>query len=867
MQYILIFLSISFALGIITNYYLPISFIWPLLLILFLIPSLFLYKNEKRFILAICLIMFFFGIAYHGVWRDLPENDVTEIFAECARMGTETPEGGPSPNFGSARTSEVRNAVRTAIIGTVSSPVETRRYSLKKTMTSFEVEVKKVRMPDVGATIYGAPNDDGNGNHHDIKKGAMNRARTNRWQKCQGKIKVNAYNIADMPIQYGDEIRLWGEIKEPPRAMNPGQFDYCDYLAKYGIHLLMTVYGEKSVRNYTQTQILANRNGNGHERRGVINHAPTDWIKNILRSIFTLRDRIKATIDTHITYPYNTILSALLIGARSEIPQDIRDTFVKTGTVHMLAISGLHVSIITGFLFFLLRRLGLRRSITAFFIICFLIFYTLCVGVRFPVLRSTCMGILLIMGMIFDRQKHSMHAVWIALFLILLMQPEAIFLVSLQLSFLTVLSILLFLNPIRALIPYKQKARHEATRMDRLQEYILSGYALSIAVMIGASPLVVYHFYLFSIVSFIANLVLIPLLGFIITSGMFFSFLSLIVPFSAPYCAVFPKIFLALLTALLQIFGNLPGAYFYLRRPHSISLVFYYCMILALYAMRKKVRMARSLVGMIALCVIFLGLHGFSVCGSESEIFFLSAGSANTVVIRTGPKNTIVINPGSAKNVGWTLKPFLMAKGIKKIDALFITSWHKKNWSGIHVLADNFSIKEIYVPHGGGDVPRALGYARYNALKKGDEFYFDKVRFLIDQAAERRVSDQARALTALSVRVSIGDFNALIYPDSKRETLSIPQDIDLVMAGAKASLDYGDVPASLERTAESRQGRESHTKRKPVFRIVNAPGGFLSDAFTYETIVNPALDGCARFRVTAKGSFQYTQFFSAGSFS
>ena len=190
MRYILLFLSISFALGIIINYYLPISFIYPFLLILFLIPSLFFYRNKKRFVVAITVLFFLLGIAYEGVYSYLPENHINNITL----------------------------LQKTAIIGVVNSPVEIKRYSEKKTLTTFTLSGKKYRSE-------------------------------NGWKKVQGKIKVNAYYLKN-EIKYGDEIRLWGELTKPKRATNPSQFDYRNYLKKYGIHVLMNVYGDKCVKNY-----------------------------------------------------------------------------------------------------------------------------------------------------------------------------------------------------------------------------------------------------------------------------------------------------------------------------------------------------------------------------------------------------------------------------------------------------------------------------------------------------------------------------------------------------------------------------------------------------------------------------------------
>lgn len=699
---------------------------------------------------AMCVMTFMVGITYHGVSSYLPKNHILRVLDKNTPRPNGHPSqegsvkaksfleeggaegGGPSPrrsesceaDFGHAG-GRCRLPIRTAIIGVVASPVEMRRYSEKKTMTTFVVEMKKVRIvndtPRPAGTraeitthpaLTGTPLERGGKKTPSLRRvdakrtgGVVNNK--SLWVKTQGKIKVNAYNIVpplfsaktsnggNVPLQYGDEIRLWGELKLPPRAMNPGQFDYREYLARQGVHVLMNVYGQKCVRNYTQYDNTPR--SNGHPSRLLNNIAQHISIKNALRSIFTLRTRIKATIDTHIKYPYNTILNALLIGERREIPSTIRDIFVKTGTVHVLAISGLHISIMTGMLFFALARLGCGRFVRVFVSVAFLIFYSALAGFRFPIIRATIMGIIVLIGFLCDHKRHSVHALFITLMCILLYNPESIFLVGLQLSFLAVFSILILTPHVRALFPKAALPYPQMRAPQRLVEYIISGYAISCAVLLGSVPIVAYNFNIFSLCSLFANIIVVPCAALIILSGIVCVFATWTFAGSALFMSQAPELAIKGLIFLLRVFGSVPGSFFYIQKPHLATVLGYYTVLGCTYIFRKRLFRHGMISVMATACVVFIAAHTVFRTSAEHAVHFLSRGNQNIAVL-SAERKTILVNTGYPSHVEWVIKPFLTARGVSRIDALIITSAHKRNWGGLTALQRYFTIKKIIVP-------------------------------------------------------------------------------------------------------------------------------------------------------------------------
>ena len=717
-----------------------------------------MYKDEKKFLIAISLMFFFLGIAYEGVYSYLHKNHIVNI---------SLPQ-------------------KTAIIGIVDSPVEVRRYSKKKTLTTFVVEVKKVR--SVGANPCIRPNEKGKkkisrkGEKNFSRKGEnvvspVQHGKKSKWIRCRGKIKVNAYNIVGAipcnrpnekgekkflqkgeneisqkgenvvsPVQYGDEIRLWGEVKIPPRATNPGQFDYRDYLAKYGIHVLMNVYGERSVRVYANVGAIP-RNRPYGRTRPIAGENVVSPLRFILRTIFTLRTAIKQKIDNHIKYPYNTILSALLIGYRSEIPQNIRDDFVKTGTVHVLAISGLHISIVTAFIYYFFILLGINRFVRAGASIFFMLIYTILTGFRFLVQRAALMGSIIIIGMLLDRKKNIINAFFLAFLFLILIVPESLFLAGFQLSFITVFSIIILTPHIMSFFTRKTEGdeHYKFNWADRIRKYVLTGYAVSIAVILGSSVFIIYLFNIFSPVSSFANVIVVPFSAASIISGIIFTLLSFANETIAQIFSFIPLIFLKVMIGIINVISRIPFGFAYMQTPHPLILLLYY-VLLALFLILRKKYFTRFLIPWIGgLWLIFMiGLCWYGSL-ANLKLFILDAGCSDIIFIKTSKEN-ILINTGRGKNSfesRWILKPFLMSQGINKIDNIIISSFYKIHIGGLDMISNNFKINRLFKPNWHGYNGRVID---------GDENRMKIIR--LEEDEEIAISPQ------LKIQVLYGPRNA-----------------------------------------------------------------------------------------------------------
>lgn len=214
------------------------------------------------------------------------------------------------------------------------------------------------------------------------------------------------------------------------------------------------------------------------------------------------------------------IAAALIIGDRSGITTEIRDSFIRSGIAHILAISGLHLSLVAGLLFFIFRRmftlstyLALHfplKKIAAVCVIFGIYFYLRLSGEAVPVMRAFIMTSLVLMGVLLDRNPVSLRSVGIAAVVILSIQPEALLGASFQLSFAAVIALVGFYE-----VFLKSSALQRHTlKYGKVYTYVLGTLVTSLIASLATMPYVMYIFNRISWHSIEANLLVIPLMAF-----------------------------------------------------------------------------------------------------------------------------------------------------------------------------------------------------------------------------------------------------------------------------------------------------------------------------------------------------------------
>lgn len=375
------------------------------------------------------------------------------------------------------------------------------------------------------------------------------------WLKARGLSQVSISD-SQLMYDYGDNLLIYGDIKRlSGNSQNLSQ-GYAGYLGRKGIHTAIDIRDDADIVVITKANKFS-------------------WKKNINH----FRHKVQQRLRKRLPYPDNAMLSAMLVGRRENVPQYLEKLFIKTGTIHILSVSGLHVAILSGMLIFLLKSLRCNKKLLVFLVILFLAAYIIAAGERTPIIRASIMIAVYLVSTAIDRDFDIYSALFFSGLIILFLNPMQVFDPGFQLSFACVFSIVYLtpklenIFPLDRAIPYATKIEY---MKRKLLKYSVKALSSSIAVFIGVWPIVAFHFKVISPVSIIANLIVIPFLGIILLSGI----LILIIPavFSVLWYFV-SNIIHGLFYAMWYIIGFLSDmslAYFEISGLSPMLIVLYY---------------------------------------------------------------------------------------------------------------------------------------------------------------------------------------------------------------------------------------------------------------------------------------------------
>jgi competence protein ComEC len=296
----------------------------------------------------------------------------------------------------------------------------------------------------------------------------------------QGQVLVNLFRKED--LSYGDVIQIEGKLHFPFDFAKETNFSYPDYLRNKGIQLVFTA-GQQN-----KLTILSKQKG------GIVHLA------------FETKKKFSQSLDEALPPHQAALMKALLLGEQVAIPKNIRELFAKTGTAHILAVSGFNVGIVAFIVFLLLKALSFPRKSQYVLTIMAVIFYAILTGGQAPVVRAAVMGVIMLGGFLIERETDSLNLLSLSALILLLINPFNLYDIGFQLSFTSVLFILLlykrFLGGFKHLFAFLPK---------KCQDILLPLLALSSAAYLGVCPLVIYYFNIVTPVTLLANVIVVPL--------------------------------------------------------------------------------------------------------------------------------------------------------------------------------------------------------------------------------------------------------------------------------------------------------------------------------------------------------------------
>ncbi|WP_157967890.1 DNA internalization-related competence protein ComEC/Rec2 [Paraliobacillus sp. X-1268] len=556
----------------------------------------------------------------------------------------------------------------------------------------------------------------------------------------------------------GATCQLQGSPEIPPVSKNPGQFNYQEYLFKQKITYLITI--EQSDLKCT---------GSSFENE-----------------LFTLRKNIIVKIEREISSFASGWLQALLLGRDALIDEKAINVFERWGLSHLLAISGLHVGLISSFVYFILIKTGMVTKEKAFYLLlALLMVYPFISGGAPSVWRAAWMTIL---GFIMMKNKINLgmiDSLSIVFFICVLFDKQIIYQLGFQFSFLVTLSILL--------------SKHFITRSSGKLNLI---FRISFISLVSVLPIQIAHFYFLNPLSLILNTIVVPYFSIIVMPVLFLMLLSI---YFFPFLTtLIDSTFIHLHQPALSIIEWIDQKWYYPwiigEFPIYYYIPYYLCLFFLFIALDDKKKRMAILNGL-----VLIGLVFWIACrpyiNGNGTITMLDVGQGDSIIIELPyRKGVIVIDAAgtmesdfktpSDRTYQQVIKPYLYSRGIGNIDLVVLSHADHDHIGSLPFLLEEFPVQRIvtstyFTP------PQELANVikkeeiNWDYLKKDEHFMIDQQQFYVMHPEVNQEAENDNSLVIASKIGSLmwlftGDISADVeqilvknYPNIKVDVLKV----------------------------------------------------------------------------------------------
>ena len=581
---------------------------------------------------------------------------------------------------------------------------------------------------------------------------------------CHGKFICRA-NWRETKLCYGDRIAVTGRLRLPRDRRNPGEFDYRKYLRAQNIHALL--YCQKPA----EIQIFENNQRN--------------WLCQSI--VYPTRRFLVQVIEQTLNGEAAALLKGLLVGARGEIAPEVREAFAKTGVIHVLAISGLHVGFIVVISMSVLGLVRFRYKNRVLGTLVVLLWFVLLTEMRPPVLRASIMAAILMLGTALQRRSDVYNSLAVAALIVLIINPHELFQQGFQLSFCAVLSIAYLYNKLRALFLPKIVGLTEKNKRTAIA--ILTLFFVSLAAQLGTLPLTAYYFGRIPLISLFANLIVVPAVGCSVAAGYLTALLHVLFPPLSSLYADANWLMLNVTIEVVEWASTLPLAYLKCRQLSVFHIVVFYVMLFFLVNIKNKLYRRRGL-------IFFLVIVNVVVWGkifrspNALEVLIFDVGQGDAILVKFPNKKTMLVDTGPAGfkyNAGkWVIVPYLQREGIDKIDAMIISHPHQDHYGGAAHILRNVGVRSIY--ESGANITSrpflmykhvvdSLGISPH-VLRRGNTIDgFDPAQIFVLHPSDKFITQEGRPAyginnTSVVVKIVFGETSLLLTGDAEREAES-----------------------------------------------------------------------------------------------
>lgn len=543
--------------------------------------------------------------------------------------------------------------------------------------------------------------------------------------------KFYLYVNTKKEFDYGDIVEVKGNFSKVNKATNEYCFDYREFLKH------KKIYG-----NIMASKVNLLRKN------------------SMLCKISKVKIKLNKYIDENYSDTASGFLKTLLLGETNEIEKEIKEDFTKANISHILAISGMHISIIILVIKNIMQILKFDQRLEKNFLNLLIICYIFFIDYPISAIRVAITQVILLITFFTNRKSNFYNTISITLFIILLLNPYNIESTAMQLSFGGICGIYLFYKFIKKMFFYKfcmqkktvKEILKENTKENRnirkniknicqtviksnkLKQIVIDSLCLNISVQIFIFPIVWYKFNFISITSFIPS-ILISLFIFPILILGYLSFFEIFIQrfISISIISKINNFIILKMLNLVSILSKIPLLSIYLKKPNKIFIVSYYVVLILCIKIIQKDKLAEMLhiwkiksgkvpikqyirvkfkknndfkrivlIVILNIVIIFQSFVQNNFLKNGVEIYFLDVGQGDSTIIRTAKNKTIVIDGGEGEKSGFdygknVLFPFLINKGVRKIDFLIFSHFDSDHCGGLIYLLENIKVEKILI--------------------------------------------------------------------------------------------------------------------------------------------------------------------------
>lgn len=578
----------------------------------------------------------------------------------------------------------------------------------------------------------------------------------------------NTEDLSDLAI--GNLVQITGTIHWPRKASNDGQFDEAKYYQSQKIHTI--VYAD-------MVKVM------------------DPSISMMRHTLYTFRKRLTSQLFELLPEKEAGLLAAIMLGEKETLSDELKQLYQENGFAHIMAISGLHISLIGYGLYLFCKKVTLPVRLRCLLPSVILIAYGALVGSSVSAQRSILMFLLSMIAVVIGRSYDGLSAISLSAIIQLLMNPLCLFTAGFLFSYAAVLGILMIYPVLSEHLKCCQQSK------------VISSLLFSASIQLALLPLQCFFYYEFSLYSIIPNLILLPLCSIIVGNAMLacaFSFLSVTL---GRFLIAVSYYLLQFFELILSLLARLPYHMILTGCPEKLQIAAYYTVLLiSLLAIKKYHRWYCSFGVFLMIPLVFHYKDDYL------KVTAMDIGQGDCIVIEQGG-HTILVDGGSTditKVYEYRIEPYLKYHRIQEADAVVVTHSDQDHICGIEdMIAASYPVKMLYVP----DVTKSTKRIEelivsanqqkipVTKMSQGDSIHFDSLSFLcLNPSKDADGTDTNRDSVALWL--TYGQFDLLLMADTTKE------------AEARMIACYGDElkKASIEGIKAGHHGSDYSTQKE-----------------------------------------------------